>query len=113
MRPGGENRERKGERERGGGKERNNHKLIGCVASKERKREEERGKQRATRLFVDIINHCSGVGTSLRATVTRRVRPARKFVDMQNSFSASIASSHAAAAAGLSSPSSSFFLFPP
>lgn len=37
--------------------------------------------------FVDIINHRSGVGTSLRATVTRRVRPARKFVDMQSSFS--------------------------
>lgn len=50
------------------------------------KEREEDGK-REMRLFVDIINHRSGVGTSLRATVTRRVRPARKFVDMQSSFS--------------------------
>lgn len=67
---------------------------------------EQRRKEGRHRLFVDIINHGSGVETSslLRGKRTRRrkkeeeverqgrVRPGRKFVDMQNRFSSAVSS---------------------
>lgn len=65
--------------------------LIGRAVERKitsREKKSDRHKERERRdIFVDIINYRSGVATSLRATVTRRVWPARKFVDMQSSFS--------------------------
>lgn len=73
------------EKEKGRSKRNNRNESADWPCCTERERERE--GDRELRLFVDIINHRSGVGTSLWATVTRRVRPARKFVDMQSSFS--------------------------